>query len=63
MPSVRPKIVIYSDEKTIDKIQYIAELNKRKISNYCDILIQDHIRDFESKFGEIEIQKGKEETK
>lgn len=57
MPSNRPKIVIYTDETTISKIQKIAEKDKRKVSNYCDILIQKHIEKYEQEHGEIQIEK------
>lgn len=53
MPSQRPKIVIYSDETTIKKLHKIAEKDKRKVSNYCDILLQKHIVEYEKLHGEI----------
>ena len=53
MPSDRPKIVIYSDETTIKKLNIIAKKDKRKVSNYCDILIQKHIEQYEKENGEI----------
>lgn len=61
MPSNRPKIVIYTDDTTIQKIQYIAEKDRRKTSNYCDLLIQKHIAEFEQEHGEIKI-KGENEN-
>lgn len=55
MPSQKPKIVIYSDNETIAKIQYIAEQDKRSASNYCDLLIQKHIKEYEAEHGKIDI--------
>lgn len=55
MPSQKPKIVIYTNDETIAKIQYIAEQDKRSTSNYCDLLIQKHIKDYESEHGKIDI--------
>lgn len=55
MPSSRPKIVIYTDDTTIQKIQYIADKDKRATSNYCDLLIQKHIKKYEQENGEIQI--------
>lgn len=60
MPSQRPKIVVYSDEETISKIQHIAQLDRRKVSNYCDLLIQDHIKTYEAEHGEIQLKGGME---
>lgn len=56
MPSERPKIVIYSDKETIEKLLVISAKDKRKISNYCDMLIQKHIEEYETEHGEIKIE-------
>lgn len=61
MPSQRPKIVVYSDEKTINKLQYIAQEEKRRVSNYCDILIQKHIAEYEQEHGKIVLPESVEE--
>ena len=53
MPSDRPKIVIYSDNMTIKKLQYLANKDKRKVSNYCDMVLQKHIQAYESEHGQI----------
>lgn len=55
MPSSRPKIVVYSDRDTIEKIQYIAQKDKRKVSNYCDMLLQKHVAEYEKKNGLIRL--------
>lgn len=55
MPSSRPKIVIYSDEETIEKLKIIANEDGRKVSNYCDVLIREHVKNYEKNNGNISI--------
>lgn len=43
MPSSRPKIVIYSDEKTIRQLDEIAEKQKRSRANLCELIISEYL--------------------
>lgn len=56
MPSNRPRITVYTDETTNQKLAYIANLENRSASNYTEYLIKMKIKEFESQHGEITIE-------
>lgn len=45
-----------SDEQN-EKIRYIAEFNHRKLNDEFRIIIERHIKEFETEYGEIQINK------
>lgn len=49
MPSNRPKIVIYTDDEVIEKIQEFAKNENRSVSNYVENLLKEKIRESEHK--------------
>lgn len=49
-----------SDEQN-EKIRYIAEFNHRKLNDEFRIIIERHIREFETEYGEIQTTKTIEE--
>lgn len=49
----KPKIVIYSEDKTIKKLDEIAKANKRSRGNMAEIIINDYIDNYEKEHGEI----------
>lgn len=55
MPSQRPKIVTYTDDKTIKKMRIIAEDSNRSVSQEVGFLIKKRISQYEKENGEIEI--------
>lgn len=61
MPSKKPYIQIRTDEKTIQKFNYIADKDRRSMSNLGEILVLNHIKNYESEHGEIIISAEKEE--
>ena len=42
MPSYKPRITVYTDEKTNQKLAYIAKLENRSSSNYTEYLIKQN---------------------
>lgn len=59
MVSKKPQFGIRTDQIIIDKISYIAKEHERSANQEIVYLIKKHIKDYESKFGEIEIEKDK----
>ena len=55
MPSYKPRITVYTDEETNQKLAYIAKLENRSSSNYTEYLIKKKITQFENKYGKIEL--------
>lgn len=55
MPSVKPKIVIRTDDDVIAKFQTIAEIENRSMSNLGETLIKNFIKEYEEKHGVIEM--------
>ncbi len=40
-------------EKLLDKIKYLAELNKRSANKEIEFILENHIREYEKTNGEI----------
>lgn len=55
MPSKKPYIQIRTDEKTIQKFDYIAKKDRRSMSNLGEVLVINHIEAYEAEHGEINI--------
>ncbi len=56
MPSQKPRITVYTDEETNLKLAYIAKSENRSSSNYTEYLIKKDIKEFEKKYGTIQIE-------
>lgn len=57
MPSYKPRITVYTDEITNQKLAFIAKSENRSTSNYTEYLIKKDITAYEDKYGEIQIKK------
>lgn len=55
MPSTLPVIRTRTNEDNVVKMKTIAKYHKRSVSKEIEMLIEQHIADFEKKHGEIEI--------
>lgn len=55
MPSDKPKIVIYTDENTIKKLDIIAMENNRSRANMSETIIKKYLEQYEEKNGKIKI--------
>ena len=55
MPSNKPRVTVYTDEKTYAKLGALAEQDGRSISNYTEMLIRKNIMKYELEHGEIKI--------
>ena len=53
MPSVKPKIVIRTDEETIEKFNAIALNDNRSMSNLGETIIKKYIDNYEKSNGAI----------
>lgn len=55
MPSTLPVIRIRTHEDNVVKMKTIAKYHKRSVSKEIEMLIEQHIEQFEKKYGEIDI--------
>lgn len=53
MPSNKPVIAVRTSEDIIKKMKYIANVNNRSVSKETELLIKNHIKQFEIYNGEI----------
>lgn len=60
MPSYKPRITVYTDEETNEKLAYIAKMENRSSSNYTEYLIKKEIKAYEKEHGEIILRSSKE---
>ncbi|MBW4558717.1 MAG: hypothetical protein KME59_22865 [Trichormus sp. ATA11-4-KO1] len=49
MPSTKPRVVVYLDEETLDKLKAWAEEERRTVNNLVKIFIEDAIANKEKK--------------
>ena len=56
MPSDKPKIVIYTDQNTIEKLDILADKQNRSRGNMGETIIKEYIEAYEHEHGEINIQ-------
>lgn len=54
MATDKPKIVIYSDVYTIEKLDEIAKKNNRSRGNMADVIIKEYIENYEKNNGKYE---------
>lgn len=55
MPSKLPVIKANTTESNIIKMKFIAKFNKRSLAKELEYIVEEHIKEFEAKNGEIEI--------
>ncbi|MDF2700817.1 MAG: hypothetical protein K0Q49_2380 [Haloplasmataceae bacterium] len=53
MPSKKPRLATYTEQIIIDKLQFIADFEKRSASKQLEYIVENYITDFESKYGEL----------
>lgn len=53
MPSNLPVIRTRTKQENIDKMKFIAEYNKRSLAKELELIIEQHIAEFETEHGEI----------
>lgn len=56
MPSKLPIIKANTSQENINKMKYIARMNKRSMAKELELLIEIHIKEYESLHGEIKIE-------
>lgn len=55
MPSDKPRLATYTTNSTIKKFQYISNYEKRSASKELEYIVEEYIKSFESKHGELVI--------
>lgn len=53
MPSDKPRLATYTNNKTIRKFQYIADIEKRSASKELEFIVDEYISTYEAKHGEL----------
>lgn len=61
MPSKKPVIAVRTTEEIKAKLEYIAEFNSRSSGKEIEMLIKEHIKQFEKYNGEIKIEPTQQE--
>lgn len=56
MASNLPRFTIRIEPKLLKKIRYIAEYNARSANREVEVLIRQHVKNFEKQYGEINIE-------
>lgn len=53
LPSDLPKFTLRTDKQTLDKFRVVAQKNLRTVNRELEMLMRQHIADYEDKHGEI----------
>lgn len=61
MSTNKPKIVIYSDNETIEYLDIIASENNRSRGNMADTIIKEYIKEYKSTHKELKSLSSPEE--
>lgn len=63
MPSKKPQILIRTNEENKKKLEYIANQEKRSVSNLMEIIIENFLKKYETENREIKPEKDNKENK
>lgn len=58
MPSNLPIIKANTKQINIDKMKYIAKMNKRSLARELELIVESHIEAYEAQHGPIETGEG-----
>lgn len=61
MPSKKPQILIRTNEENKKKLEYIANQEKRSVSNLMEIIIENYLNKYETENREIKPKKNNNE--
>ncbi len=53
MSTEKPRLVIYTDQETLNKLDIIAKTQNRSRGNLSDTILKDYIRSYEEEHGRI----------
>lgn len=56
MPSKKPQILIRTNEENKKKLEYIANQEKRSVSNLMEIVIENFLNKYEAENEEIKLE-------
>lgn len=60
LPSDLPKFTLRTDKQTLDKFRVVAQKNLRTVNRELEMLMRQHIADYEDKHGEIVLPQNQE---
>lgn len=63
MPSKKPQILIRTNEENKKKLEYIANQEKRSVSNLMEIIIENFLKKYETENKEIKPENDNKENK
>ncbi len=63
MPSKKPQILIRTNEENKKKLEYIANQEKRSVSNLMEIIIENFLKKYETENREIKPENDNKENK
>lgn len=61
MPSIKPQILIRTNEENKKKLEYLASREKRSVSNLMEIVIENYLNKYEAENGEIKLENSNNE--
>lgn len=56
MPSNKPRLAAYTTAEIVRKFDYISKYEKRSNSKQLEYVVEDYIRQFEEKHGQLILQ-------
>lgn len=63
LPSKKPQILIRTNEENKKKLEYIANQEKRSVSNLMEIIIENFLKKYETENREIKPENDNKENK
>lgn len=61
LPSKKPQILIRTKEENKKKLEYLANREKRSVSNLMEIVIENYLNKYEAENGEIKLENSNNE--
>ena len=61
LPSIKPHILIRTNEENKKKLEYLASREKRSVSNLMEIVIENYLNKYEAENGEIKLENSNNE--
>lgn len=61
LPSIKPQILIRTNEENKKKLEYLASREKRSVSNLMEIVIENYLNKYEAENGEIKLENSNNE--
>lgn len=56
MPSKKPRLMTYTSNEIVSKFNFISKYEKRSASKELEFIVEEYIKTFENKHGELIIE-------